>query len=455
MAYDLSGISCATLLGAGPCFGLGDIYLRTSEGDVLLKNDETVDWVAAAANIPLADGDQLWVPQDGTATVQFRDGVLRLGGNSMIELIRADTRETRLFLAVGRTHFALRGLSGRSIAIETPDGPVEATQDAAFRVDVSEGAGTTVSVLQGAVRLHPPGGSMVVGAGRRVVLGPNDSQPRLFALAAPDAWESWNREQDAAFFRGSQGLSRRYLPEELGPYADDLDRGGRWVQTAEYGNVWTPTVVTVAQWAPYRMGRWVWIHGNYVWVSHEPWGWVPHHYGRWVHLQRVGWCWVPPGRGAAFWAPGYVAWINTPTAIAWVPLAPREIYYGRGHYGPHSVDIARVDIRTSVGHATYQNVRVQHAVTTIHRDSFLSGRPGRSFPLRTHSSGARSRPDHRPSRRPTLRWLHRSSRFRPEACRRTISAAPGRARTKRHQGYNPGPRERRSRAAQEHRPEGP
>jgi len=27
-----------------------------------------------------------------------------------------------------------------------------------------------------------------------------------------------------------------------------------------------------------------------------------------------------------------------------VPLAPREVYYGRGHHGPHSVNITNVNV---------------------------------------------------------------------------------------------------------------
>ena len=32
------------------------------------------------------------------------------------------------------------------------------------------------------------------------------------------------------------------------------------------------------------------------------------------------------------------------TMLAWVPLAARETYYGRGYYGPHSVNIINVNI---------------------------------------------------------------------------------------------------------------
>jgi hypothetical protein len=84
---------------------------------------------------------------------------------------------------------------------------------------------------------------------------------------------------------------------------------------------------------------------------------------------------VPPLRGAVYWGPGFVGWTHHHQHVAWVPLAPGEIYYGHGHYGPHSVNLLHVDIRKSVVEHDYKNAHVHNGVTTLHRDSFLTGRP--------------------------------------------------------------------------------
>ena len=143
----------------------------------------------------------------------------------------------------------------------------------------------------------------------------------------------------------------------------------------EYGRVWTPRVVVSVGWAPYRVGRWIWRGGDYVWVSYEPWGWAPYHYGRWAFVASVGWCWVPPVRGAVYWGPGFVGWVQTPTYVSWVPLAPGEIYYGHGYYGPHSVNITNVNITNiQVTKVVYKNIHVHNAVTVIHHDTFVTGK---------------------------------------------------------------------------------
>jgi hypothetical protein len=115
--------------------------------------------------------------------------------------------------------------------------------------------------------------------------------------------------------------------------------------------------------------------GDYVWVSYEPWGWMPYHYGRWAFVVSLGWCWVPPVHGAIYWGPGFVGWVYTPTYVAWVPLAPGEMYYGHGYYGPHSVNITNINVTNIyVNNTAYKNIHVHNAVTAVHHDTFVNGK---------------------------------------------------------------------------------
>jgi hypothetical protein len=58
-----------------------------------------------------------------------------------------------------------------------------------------------------------------------------------------------------------------------------------------------------------------------------------------------------------------------------VPLAPREVYYGYGNYGPHSVDLRKRDTRQiNVTNITYRNVQVNNSVTIINHNTFVTGR---------------------------------------------------------------------------------
>jgi hypothetical protein len=68
-----------------------------------------------------------------------------------------------------------------------------------------------------------------------------------------------------------------------------------------------------------------------------------------------------------------VGWIVTPTYVAWVPLAPGEVYYGYGYYGPGSVNIINVNVNTVFVNRTYVNARVNNSVTVVQRGTFGTG----------------------------------------------------------------------------------
>jgi len=352
---------------------LGFLRISLIEGDVQIHTEDTGDWVPASINMPLKDGDRIWVPEEGRAELRLRDGTtLRLDERSGLDILTLEQDSYQFYLPEGRAYANYRGLRGTVLQIDTPMSSVRAYDRAIFRIDMPDDRHTDISVYQGSVFAENQDGRLRVDQDRTLALK-EGAPAEIGPMGPPDGWEEWNRNRNR-IYADRRALSR-YLPEELYGYSSDFEDNGRWVYVREYGHVWTPTVVVSAGWAPYRIGRWVWIRGDYVWVSYEPWGWAPYHYGRWAFVPSFGWCWVPPARGAVYWGPGFVGWVRTPTHVSWVPLAPREIYYGYGFYGPHSVNITNININTiNVGKVVYRNVRVRNAVSVIHHDTFVHGR---------------------------------------------------------------------------------
>ena len=353
---------------------LGDLRISLIGGDVQIRTEDTGDWVPASINMPLREGDRVWVPEGGRAELQLRDGTyLRLDEQSGLEILTIEKNSSQFYLTEGRLYASYRGLRDSLLQIDTPVSSIRAYDRSKFRMDVSHQEGyTDISVYSGLVYAENRNGRTRVDAGKTLSLK-EETFAELSPLGPYDEWERWNRERDRRV--AERRPPSRYLPEELHSYSNDFEENGRWVNVSEYGYVWTPTVVVSVGWAPYRIGRWVWMGGDYVWVSYEPWGWVPYHYGRWAFVASIGWCWVPPIRGAVYWGPGFVGWVRTPTYVAWVPLGPREIYYGRGYYGPYSVNITKVNVRNiQVNKIVYKNVYVNNAVTVINHDTFVTGR---------------------------------------------------------------------------------
>lgn len=352
---------------------LGAIRINLLDGDVQIKTEETDDWVPASINMPLQDGDRLWVPEGGRTELALRDGsFVRLDEKTAFDILRVDRDSFQFYLAEGRAFIHFRGRQDSTLQVDTAISSSRAYDPAVFRVDVMGEGLTEVSVYRGSIYTESQDGKTTIAEGNTLSLK-GETFAELSPLGPPDEWEEWNKERDRKFAQAKPPAP--YLPEELQVYSPELEENGRWVRVPQYGFVWTPTVVVSAGWAPYRVGRWIWRGGDYVWISYEPWGWVPYHYGRWAFVASVGWCWVPPVRGAVYWGPGFVGWVQTPTYVSWVPLAPGEIYYGRGYYGPHSVNITTVNITNiNITRIQYRNIHVHNAVTIIHRDTFVAGR---------------------------------------------------------------------------------
>ena len=309
---------------------LGDMHVNYLEGDVQIRSAEVAAWIPAAVNMPVEEGEAIWVPEGDRAAILVRDGtVVRLDEYSSLEIPVAERDSVQLYLPLGHAYINFSGREGRFLQIDTPVATTRVYARARFRIDVDDRGFTEIAVFSGEVYIEAGGGETRVVDGN--ILSVREGGNAELALLGPaDAWERWNEDMDRRYERR---YSTRYLPAELEPYAYEFDEYGEWVSTREYGYVWTPRVVS-ADWAPYRQGRWTWIGGDYVWVSYDSWGWTPYHYGRWAYVGSFGWCWVPPERHAVHWSPGYVAWVSTPTYVSWIHFAPGEPYYGYGDYCP-------------------------------------------------------------------------------------------------------------------------
>jgi hypothetical protein len=358
---------------------IGTARLSLVQGDVVVQSRDTgPEWAVASVNLPLLPGDKLWVPDDARAEIQFLGGTyLRADRNTSLDITKLKRDEEgkviQAAMPQGRIYVNYRGAAaGDSVfQVDTPFVSAMAYGRAKFDINVYENGYTEVSVTAGVVYVESQNGNSKVDAGNMISVR-SDNYAELSTLRPRDEWVKWNLSRDS-FLTGTR-TSSRYLPPELDVYSSDFDENGRWVYTSDYGYVWRP-LIAVNKWAPYRTGRWCWINSDYVWVSYEPWGWAPYHYGRWAFRGGIGWFWVPPAVNAAFWAPGFVAWIYTPTYVSWVPLAPGETYYGHGHHGPHSVNINKVNVKNINITNIYANARVSDSVTVINRETFVTGRP--------------------------------------------------------------------------------
>ena len=390
------GLALAATLGHAQDDPPGRVgRLAELNGSVFWWDAETGQWADAERNRPLTSGDRISTAASGRAEVRIGSTVLRLSNNTELEVLRLNDERMAFQLHSGSVALRVRSREvATEIELVTAEARLLPQRAGLYRVDRDDDT-TLAGSWRGELRVGDAEG-LPVGAGQRVELV-RDGRSSSGALRR--TWSAMPRDGFAEWVNGEDQREERFAttrfvsPEMTG--AEELDRHGRWEQHPEFGALWVPTTV-VAEWAPYRYGRWAWVSPwGWTWVDDAPWGFAPFHYGRWVSWQGR-WGWVP---GAyvqrPVYAPALVAWvgggggfgvtvrIGGPT-VGWVPLAPREVY--RPQYRSSPVYVERVNPtppyrwhhppgQVPAGPVMYGNQGVPNGVTVVPSDVLMRRQP--------------------------------------------------------------------------------
>jgi hypothetical protein len=284
----------------------------------------------ASPNLPFLPGDRVWTDARGRVEFQFADGtLLRLGSGSKLDYVaheEAEDERVVLRLWSGSLIVHPRGeRTSAEFAVETPGGVVVAAERGIYRVDVDSGE-TRVSVYEGQAFLEAER-QIRIRAGERAYARAGEAydEAERFDMADVDEFGRWDADRQA-----DQRVTRHvpeYLPEDIAPYAGELEEHGSWYYETEVGHVWRPYVDV--GWRPYHNGRWIWTAYGWTWLPYERWGWAPFHYGRWGHAPALGWYWVP-GRT---WSAAWVDWAVGSDYVGWCPTGWRDRNVARRSYG--------------------------------------------------------------------------------------------------------------------------
>ncbi|MET3108514.1 hypothetical protein AAKU67_003273 [Oxalobacteraceae bacterium GrIS 2.11] len=307
-------------------------------GTVSFSPAGQTDWVEALVNLPLTTGDRLWSDLDSRAELQIGGAALRLGPATSVTVLNLDDRITQLQLTQGVLKVRVRRLGrDQSFEIDTPNLAFTLSRPGEYRIEVNgNDDATAVMVQSGEAEVYGGDASYALNSNQAYrFYGTGLSDYDRLGAQRDDDLDQWSHERD---HRDDNSASARYVSAEVVGY-QDLDANGSWRADPEYGNVWTPNHVA-AGWTPYHDGHWAWVDPwGWTWVDDAPWGFAVSHYGRWANIGGA-WGWVPgPQQEQAVYAPALVAFVgganfqiavsagSSPTAaVAWFPLAPREVY---------------------------------------------------------------------------------------------------------------------------------
>ncbi len=331
------------------------------EGQIYRYMDVDDSWVATSQQSPAGTQDVLLTGDASKAEIAFpNDQLVRLDENTEIEILKLDDEIGEFILHSGLARFYNRSSAGK-LLIETARGT--ATVEPGSAIDVlADKKSVTVSAVYGEAifRSYQDGAETV-----EVISGSTSlefQEKYIIAGIGPidRKWDRWCADREGVLAQNRMVRSE-YLPESMQEYAYAMEPNGRWQRiyySGYYYWAWKPHSVDVG-WSPYTTGYWDDWHGSPVWIDYNPWGWATHHHGHWLNMYGA-WMWTPyvhvsnvPGVTAigfnisfgrtyrSHWHPGRVRWIAYNDNVGWMPLAPRETYYGYRKWGPRTVVMER------------------------------------------------------------------------------------------------------------------
>jgi hypothetical protein len=283
---------------------------------------------------------------DGRAEIQFEDGsIARLspGTTLILKLLRQRDggSETEMVLEGGLAYFEMQtGNAADQIRVRFNESVVTASGFTVLRINLDNPPGE-LAVFSGNAHLDRANTlALDLHGGESVSLNRTDrSAYNLEESIEPDSWDAWNSDRDQALQTayGAETGATKSLANNDNPAWADLDANGNWYNVPGQGYVWSPYDASAAGWDPYGNGNWMWTPGfGYIFVSGDPWGYMPFQCGSWNYYNQFGWGWAPGmGMGSCqpWWGYGGGGWFGTigrgPNGYRY-PVRPRP----RG--GPHS-----------------------------------------------------------------------------------------------------------------------
>jgi hypothetical protein len=79
-------------------------WMRISliKSDVRIETTHSGDWGPASLNVPVMEGDQIWIPQGGRVELQLNTGTyIRLDQNSALQILATDMDSSQFFSLAG------------------------------------------------------------------------------------------------------------------------------------------------------------------------------------------------------------------------------------------------------------------------------------------------------------------------------------------------------------------
>ena len=326
------------------------------DGQAKVRRSGSDDWESLTLNLPLVEGDEISTNSGSKIEIQFdKNKHLRLGADSYLKVVTLKDEGIALSLSLGTMSLRITAFD-KSVSffeIDAPKTTLAVQKAGRYRIDAGKEGDDEVraSVSDGGeARIYSDNAGFTLkdGRGTRIFIAGRNAGDweNTDALQFDDDFSEWVSDREAVVAkRLSDGYYNKYYDDDIYG-AEDLTDNGEWINTNDYGYVWSPSRLTLAQysdWSPYRYGHWRWMQPfGWVWVNDEPWGWATYHHGRWFSYGGR-WVWSPYGyyrSSRSWWSPAYVVINIFNNNVCWYPLGyhHRRYNYNWNHQTPRNTN---------------------------------------------------------------------------------------------------------------------
>ncbi|MFT3744127.1 MAG: FecR domain-containing protein [Pyrinomonadaceae bacterium] len=328
------------------------------DGGGKVRRNGSDDWETLTLNLPLVEGDEISTDDRSRIEIQFdKNQHLRLDSNSYLKLVTLKDEGIALSLSLGSAIVKITAFD-KSVSyfeIDAPRTTIAVQKAGRFRIDAGKEGDDSVQAGVsdgGEARIYSDNAGFTLKDGRSTrifVSGSNAGDwENADASRADDDFQQWALDRESVVAkRLDTAFYDRYYDDDIYG-ADDLNDNGEWVNTADYGYVWSPSRLALAQyadWSPYRYGHWRWMQPfGWVWVNDEPWGWATYHHGRWLYYSGR-WVWSPYSyyrTSRSWWSPAFVVINIFNNNVCWYPLGyhHRRYNYNWNHQTPRNTKVS-------------------------------------------------------------------------------------------------------------------
>ncbi|MCX8028298.1 MAG: hypothetical protein N3A62_10675 [Thermodesulfovibrionales bacterium] len=303
-----------SLIDVGYASYNGEMSISNIRGDIIIQSEGDGQFRLDNTTYPVFKGDKV-ITKSGSADITMLSGAtIKIQDASYMEVI--DYSSDTVVVRTDYGAFYMSCTASSRIEVLIVNSRIRCNTNTSFYLRHEKADTFRINVHYGELIVYRENKLLTLRAG----------DDYLFDLAnTKKVWDSSMRQWQTSQYNYKENyISEAYLPKEIAVYASSFDRYGKWVYLSDYGYCWMPTVVNINVWSPFSCGKYIRRHGREIWISCEPWGWVPYHYGRWIVHSYYGWLWVPPVRQRVVWHPVSVSYHEV----------SRQRIYTRQHHNP-------------------------------------------------------------------------------------------------------------------------